>query len=115
MGGELQPLGGDVEQNDSLMRLRGLREPDAFFGAFAIFGHELHSSLHCRRERGRVNLLGYLAPPQSFGFIFGTSARIARLSRQPRALVSLTQIPCSAQHWRNVSRLRMQNWSILNR
>jgi len=55
LGGEHQPLGGDVEKDCSLMRFCGLRELDAFFGAFAIIVHEKRSSLHCKRERGRVS------------------------------------------------------------
>jgi hypothetical protein len=43
----------------------------------------------------RLNFLGYLAPSPFFGFMFGTPARIGRLSRQPRAFGSLTQIPFS--------------------
>jgi hypothetical protein len=116
LGGERRPLGGDVEQDGSLMRFCRLRERDAFFGALAMT-YDGNSRSLCFELVSFVSLdpLGYLAPPPFFVLIFAASARIGRLSRQVRAFGSFTQIPCSPGHWRNVSRSRRQVWSKLNR
>jgi hypothetical protein len=116
LGGERRALGGDAEQDGSLMRFCGLRERDAFFGALAMT-YDGNSRSLCFELVSFVSLnpLGYLAPPPLFVLIFAASARIGRLSRQVRAFGSFTQIPCSPGHWRNVSRSRRQVWSKLNR
>jgi hypothetical protein len=116
LGGERRALGGDAEQDGSLMRFCGLRERDAFFGALAMT-YDGNSRSLCFELVSFVSLnpLGYLAPPPLFVLIFAASARIGRLSRQVRAFGSFTQIPCSPGHGRNVSRSRRQVWSKLNR
>jgi hypothetical protein len=116
LGGERRPLGGDAEQDGSLMRFCGLRERDAFVGAFATT-YDGNSRSLCFEPASfaSLNPVGYLAPPPFFVLIFAASARIGRLSRQLRAFGSFTQIPCSPGHGRNVSRSRRQVWSKLNR